>query len=177
MLSSDRQSRIFLLLLLGLGVLVSGCSSQINASRDPAITNAMADIRLQLDNSRYSQQFRIAYTRLAGTITPPAPRYQLSVKISSAAQSAVSISNISGTLKRIDMRAELELYDLTTGEVDFKTSITASATQGSASSLFSTAEAESQAYSRLITSLAERSYRRLMLHFIRQNKTASPAPS
>ena len=96
--------------------------------------------------------------------------YNLISSISVSASSTLSVQGASSALKKMTMTAMFDLSDFTSGETLIADSITADATLGAVTSLYSQDKSETHAHERLAILLAQRVVRQLQLYFLNQSQ-------
>ena len=159
-----------LYLLLGVGLLLSGCGDIKMQRLDASNQAQLQSVAVVSAGSRDEQLFN-RELRLLLYIKGPAPaRYQLTSSISYSATSTLSVKGASSTLKKASMSAHFTLVQLDTGKTVYSDSVTGEATVGAVTSLYGQDRSETNARERLAVLLAKKTVRQLQLYFLNEAK-------
>ena len=159
-----------LYLMLGAGLLLSGCSDIKMQRLDATNQTQLQSVAVVSASGRDEQLFNRELRRLLYIDGPTTARYQLSSSISYSATSTLSVKGASSTLKKASMSANFTLVQLDTGKTVYSDSVTGEATVGAVTSLYGQDRSETNARERLAVLLAKKTVRQLQLYFLNEAK-------
>ena len=146
--------------------MLGGCSNIEIGALDSRVNTQMSSIFVTDTAGRAGQIYnRSLRSALYVQGTSP-PVFELTSSISFSSSSTLSVRGITSTFKKMVMRVNFELKKQGSDEVLLSETITADATLGTVSSLFSQDQSETHARDRMAKLLAQRVVQRLQLFFL-----------
>ena len=159
---------IFLIPVL---VMLNGCSGVNVGTIDGFVDTQISSIAVIETSGRAGQIYNRTLRRALYVQGQTTPAYTLTSSISVSSSSSLSVRGVTSTFKKMAMAANFKLQKQDSGEVVLTESVTADATLGTVSSLFSQDQSELHARDRMAKLLAQRVVQRLQLYFLKQSES------
>lgn len=153
--------------------MLCGCSNIEIGALDSHVSKQMSSISVTDTDERAGQIYNRALRNALYVQGKAAPVFELTSSISFSSSSTLSVRGITSTFKKMVMVTSFELKKHGSNEILLSESITADATLGSVSSLFSQDQSETHARDRMAKLLAQRVVQRLQLFFLNEQSHGS----
>ena len=150
-------------------VMINGCSGINVGGMNSFVDTQISSVVVIETSGRAGQLYNQALRRALYVHGQTTPAYTLTSSISVSSSSSLSVRGITSTFKKMAMVANFKLQKQNSDEVILTESVTADATLGTVSSLFSQDQSELHARDRMAKLLAQRVVQRLQLYFLKQS--------
>ena len=154
-------------------LMLGGCGNIEVGTLDSRVNNQMSRIFVTETIGRAGQIYDRALQSALYVQGKAAPTFELTSSISFTSSSNLSVRGISSTFKKMVMVTSFELKKQGSNEILLRDTITADATLGTVSSLFSQDQSETHARDRMAKLLAQRVVQRLQLFFLNKQSNES----
>ena len=152
-------------------LIVSGCNGFTVGSLNNRVDTKINSVAVIDAVGRTGQIYNRALRRALYIQGQTNSAYNLKSEISVSSSSALSVTGLDSTFKKMTMVAKFELKKQGSDEVLLSDSVTADATIGTVSSLFSQDQSNAHARDRIAKLLAQRVVQRLQLYFLENSDT------
>jgi LPS-assembly lipoprotein len=148
-------------------VMLAGCSGVSIDALDSRVDADISSVAVVDTSGRAGQLYNRALRRALYVRGEASPAYDLTSTISVSSSSTLSVRGVTSTFKKMSMTAVFTLKKQGDGEVLLSDQVTADATLGTVSSLFSQDQSEAHARDRMAKLLAQRVVHQLQLYFLK----------
>ena len=148
-------------------VMLAGCSGVSIDALDSRVDANISSVAVIDTGGRAGQLYNRALRRGLYVKGKASPAYDLTSTISVSSSSTLSVRGVTSTFKKMTMTAVFTLKKQEDGEVLLTNQVTADATLGTVSSLFSQDQSEAHARDRMAKLLAQRVVHQLQLYFLK----------
>ena len=148
-------------------VLLTGCGSVGIGALDSRVDMEISNVAVIDTGGRAGQLYNRELRRTLYVKGEAIPSYNLTSTISVSSSSTLSVRGVTSTFKKMTMTAVFTLKKQNDGEVLLSDQVTADATLGTVSSLFSQDQSEAHARDRMAKLLAQRVVQQLQLYFLK----------
>jgi len=145
---------------------VAGCSTVTIGQLDETVSAKVGSVSVVETGGRAGQLYSRALRQALYLYGQAVPAYDLTSSISVSSSSTLSVRGVSSTFKKMTMVANFKLTKQGSGDVLLQDTVTADATLGTVSSLFSQDQSELHARDRMAGLLAQRVAQRIQLYFL-----------
>ena len=152
-------------------VLLAGCSGVSIGALDSRVDTEISSIAVIDTDGRAGQLYNRELRRALYVNGEASPAYNLTSKSSGSSSSTLSVRGVTSTFKKMTMTAVFTLKKQDGGEVLLSDQVTADATLGTVSSLFSQDQSKVHARDRMAKLLAQRIVQQLQLYFLKNLDT------
>ena len=145
----------------------AGCSTVNLGQLDESVSAEVSSVSVVETSGRAGQLYSRALRQELYLYGQSNPDYKLTSSISVSSSSALSVRGASSTFKKMTMVANFELTKQGASDVLLEDTVTADATLGTVSSLFSQDQSELHARDRMAKLIAQRVAQRIQLYFLK----------
>jgi LPS-assembly lipoprotein len=147
--------------------MLAGCSGVSIGALDSRVEADISSVAVIDTDGRAGQLYNRALRRALYVKGEASPAYNLTSTISVSSSSTLSVRGVTSTFKKMTMTAIFTLKKQDGREVLLSDQVTADATLGTVSSLFSQDQSEAHARDRMAKLLAQRVVQQLQLYFLK----------
>jgi LPS-assembly lipoprotein len=148
--------------------ILCGCSGVNVGKLDSSVGTQISSVAVIETSGRAGQIYNRALRSALYVQGKTTTAFTLISSISVSSSSSLSVRGVTSTFKKMTMVADFRLKKQGSDEVIMTETVTADATLGTVSSLFSQDQSESHARDRMAKLLAQRVVQRLQLYFLKQ---------
>ena len=145
---------------------VAGCSTVNIGQLDETVSAKVSAVSVVETSGRAGQLYSRALRKALYISGQSIPTYELKSSISVSSSSALSVSGVNSTFKKMTMVASFKLKKQGGGDVLLQDTVTSDATLGTVSSLFGQDQSELHARDRMAKLIAQRVAQRIQLYFL-----------
>ena len=148
-------------------VILAGCSGVSIGALDSRVEAEISSVAVIDTDGRAGQLYNRALRRALYVNGKASPAYNLTSTISVSSSSTLSVRGVTSTFKKMTMIVVFTLKKQNGGELLLSDRVTADATLGTVSSLFSQDQSEAHARDRMAKLLAQSVVQQLQLYFLK----------
>ena len=160
-------NKLKLVYCMALLLATAGCSTVNIGQLDETVSAEVSSVSVVETSGRAGQLYSRALRQVLYQHGQSIPAYELTSSISISSSSTLSVRGVGSTFKKMTIVANFKLTKQATGDVLLRDKVTADATLGTVSSLFSQDQSEMHARDRMARLIAQRVAQHVQLYFLK----------